>query len=80
MIEELQTLSKKIKEYASIIKQENKRLELLVEKVLQVAQLNKSEFVLEKEDSDIHQIILNCINSFEIIINNQNGIIKTDMI
>ena len=68
---------KKIKEYASIIKQENKRLELLVEKVLQVAQLNKSEFVLEKEDSDIHQIILNCINSFEIIINNQNGIIKT---
>ena len=33
---------KKISEYAAIIKQENKRLELLVEKVLQTAQLSES--------------------------------------
>ena len=69
---------KKINEYANIIKQENKRLELLVEKVLQIAQLNKSELSLEKEDYDIHEIIQQCIKSFDVILNNKEGIIKTN--
>ena len=69
---------KKISEYAAIIKQENKRLELLVEKVLQTAQLSESEFTLQKEEGNIHEIIQKCVQSFGIIINTANGSLKTN--
>ena len=69
---------KKISEYAAIIKQENKRLELLVEKVLQTAQLSESEFTLQKEEGNIHEIIQKCVKSFGIIINTANGSLKTN--
>ena len=69
---------KKISEYAAIIKQENKRLELLVEKVLQTAQLSESEFTLQKEEGSIHEIIQKCVQSFGIIINTANGSLKTN--
>ena len=69
---------KKISEYAAIIKQENKRLELLVEKVLQTAQLSESEFTLQKEKGNIHEIIQKCVQSFGIIINTANGSLKTN--
>ena len=69
---------KKISEYAAIIKQENKRLELLVEKVLQTAQLSESEFTLQKEEGNIHEIIQKCVQSFGIIINSANGSLKTN--
>ena len=69
---------KKISEYAAIIKKENKRLELLVEKVLQTAQLSESEFTLQKEEGNIHEIIQKCVQSFGIIINTANGSLKTN--
>ena len=69
---------KKISEYAAIIKQENKRLELLVEKVLQTAQLSESEFTLQKEEGNIHEIIQKCVQSFGVIINTANGSLKTN--
>lgn len=43
--------------YATIIQNENQRLKLQVERVLQMAQLDKEDLALRKERVDIHQII-----------------------
>ena len=47
----------KLKKYASIIYKENKRLENQVERVLNVAKLDKEELVLKKEPMDIHELL-----------------------
>ena len=51
----------------------------MVEKVLQIAQLNKSEFSLKKEHLNMHELISKCIKSYELIIKNRNGIIDTQL-
>ena len=70
---------KRIKQYAKIIQSEKNRLELLVEKVLQLAQLNKGEFNLTKEEADINALIKKCISSYELIINKRKGKITSEL-
>lgn len=77
--EDISKNPERINQYANIIKNENNRLELLVEKVLQIAQLNKSEFSLKKEHLNMHELISKCIKSYELIIKNRNGIIDTQL-
>jgi two-component system phosphate regulon sensor histidine kinase PhoR len=47
----------KLKRYAGIIHKENKRLETQVERVLNVAKLDKEHLVLSKEIMDIHELL-----------------------
>ena len=47
----------KLKRYAGIIHKENKRLEMQVERVLNVAKLDKEHLVLTKEVMDIHELL-----------------------
>ncbi len=47
----------KLKRYAGIIHKENKRLETQVERVLNVAKLEKEHIVLSKESMDIHELL-----------------------
>lgn len=51
--------------YASIIYKENKRLESQVEKVLNVANLDRTDIVLKKEFFDLHEIIEESKDNFE---------------
>ena len=55
----------KIKRYADIIFKENKRLEKQVEKVLNVAKLDKNTIHLNKEIFNIHDYILSLKDGFE---------------
>jgi two-component system phosphate regulon sensor histidine kinase PhoR len=48
----------KLKRYAGIIHKENKRLEMQVERVLNVAKLDKEHLVLTKEVMDIHELLV----------------------
>ncbi len=48
----------KLKRYAGIIHKENKRLETQVERVLNVAKLDKEHLVLSKEIMDIHELLV----------------------
>lgn len=57
--------TERLKQYASIIYKENKRLENQVERVLNIAQLYKDEVALKKEDVDIHEIIEEATDSFK---------------
>lgn len=55
----------KIKRYASIIYKENKRLENQVERVLNVAKLDKEKLVLKKELLDLHELIEEAKDNFD---------------
>lgn len=56
----------KLKKYAEIIYKENKRLEQQVERVLNVAKLDKEKLVLKKDWESIHTLIDAAKESFEI--------------
>jgi two-component system phosphate regulon sensor histidine kinase PhoR len=55
----------KLKRYASIIYKENKRLENQVERVLNVAKLDKEELTLSIDAIDLHELIEEARESFE---------------
>lgn len=55
----------KVQKYAGLIFKENKRLEKQVERVLNVAKLDKEEIVLKKEPMDIHDLIEEVRDNFE---------------
>ncbi|MBI3239916.1 MAG: HAMP domain-containing histidine kinase [Flavobacteriia bacterium] len=56
----------RLKRYAEIIYKENKRLENQVERVLNVAKLDKDKLVLSKEKLSIHELILDAKESFDL--------------
>lgn len=55
------TDERKLKNYTEIIKEENKKLDQHVERVLQMALLEKGEMRLENKDVDLPDLIENCI-------------------
>jgi two-component system phosphate regulon sensor histidine kinase PhoR len=55
----------KIRKYANIIYKENKRLENQVERVLNVAKLDKDQVVLDKEAFNVHELLLEVKENFE---------------
>ncbi len=63
----------KIKRFASIIQQENRRMLGQVEKVLQMAQLDKNKFNLKVEQVDIHDIIENAIATISLQVEKRGG-------
>jgi len=61
------------KRYVGMIKDENKRLSVLVEKVLQTAVLEKGEVVLKTEEIDLHKMIQQVSAAFELQCQKLNG-------
>ncbi len=55
----------KLKQYAGIIFKENQRLQRQVERVLNVARLDKQEIVLSKEVFDMHELLEEVKDNFE---------------
>ena len=56
----------KIRKYASLIFKENKRLENQVERVLNIAKLDKQEISLKTEAFDMHELLVEVKDSIEI--------------
>ena len=69
----------KVKRYADIIKQENKRMLGQVEKVLQMAQLEKSDFQLKVTDFDIHALIETAAEHSRLKVNRRNGSVTLNL-
>ena len=65
--------NERLNRYLSIIKTENKRLENQVERVLQIAKLDRDVIKLKFEKIDIHEVIETCINTFSVPIQDRNG-------
>ena len=69
----------RLKNYAEIIAGQNKRLESQIEKVLQLAQLEKSKFKLKKEEFDIHKVIKQVGEAFKLTIDNKQGALHCNL-
>jgi two-component system phosphate regulon sensor histidine kinase PhoR len=69
-----------LKRYISIIDAENKRLGLQVEKVLQMATLEKKDFKLNLEKLDVHEVIDRALGNINIQIEKRNGVIKKKLV
>ncbi len=69
----------KVKKYTKIILDENNRLKKQVEQVLQIAVIDRGEFKLKNAEVDIHDIIKNQVNTFEVFVNEREGDIKTEL-
>jgi two-component system phosphate regulon sensor histidine kinase PhoR len=65
--------------YSNIIKSESKRLTRMVEDILSAASLENSNFDLNKERSDIHKIITDVTEKFQLSLGQKNGIIKKEL-
>ncbi len=66
----------KVNRYANIILDENNRIKGNVEQVLQLSVLDKELMRIKKDEVDIHEVIENLVNQFNIKIQNRHGIIK----
>ncbi|MEQ8684607.1 MAG: HAMP domain-containing sensor histidine kinase [Imperialibacter sp.] len=67
------------KRYLKIISEENKRLGLQVEKVLQMAALDRKDFKLKLESVDINDLIEKAIDNVVLQVQKRNGTIATEM-
>lgn len=71
--------NERLARYLSIIKTENKRLENQVERVLQIAKLDKDVIKLNFEKIDIHEVIKTCVNTFGVPIQDRDGTINESL-
>ena len=69
----------KIKRFANIIKQENKRMNNQVEKVLQMASLDKEDFDLNITSFNLHEVIEQAVVNSKLQVERKNGIVTTDL-
>ena len=69
----------KLKRYAGIIYKENKRLEHQVERVLNVAKLDKEQVVLKKEEVDVHELLEEAKENFEFNQHEHGGKIQLEL-
>ncbi|MGP8214660.1 MAG: sensor histidine kinase [Bacteroidia bacterium] len=65
--------------YMQIIRNENKRLGGMVENILQAAVLDKGELKLKIQETDIHQVIKDVLQSLNLQIQNKHGEALTDL-
>jgi two-component system phosphate regulon sensor histidine kinase PhoR len=66
----------RVKRFIDIIKQENRRMLRQVEKVLDLAKIDKRDFQLDLIPLDIHEVLDEAIESFELSIHKRNGKIE----
>jgi two-component system phosphate regulon sensor histidine kinase PhoR len=69
----------KIKRFADIIRQENKRMNGQVEKVLQMALLDRNEFKLKLMPINAHDVINSAIQNFSLQVERRGGQITADL-
>jgi two-component system phosphate regulon sensor histidine kinase PhoR len=65
--------------YLQIIRNENKRLGGMVENILQAATLDKGELKLKIQETDVHQVIKDVLQSLNLQIQNKHGEAITEL-
>jgi two-component system phosphate regulon sensor histidine kinase PhoR len=70
---------KKVGRFAGIIKQENKRMLSQVEKVLQMALIDKSDFNLKVTEIDLHPIIAQALDYIKLQVVKRNGEVSSNL-
>ncbi len=69
----------KVKRFAGIIRQENKRMHDQVEKVLQIALLDRKDFSLKLSAVDMHEIIDHAVRNISLQVERKGGQVEMDL-
>ena len=69
----------KVRRFANIIKQENKRMNNQVEKVLQMAMLDKQDFSLKITDVNLHEVIGRATENISLSAERRGGTVITSL-
>lgn len=67
----------KIQRYLQMIKDENKRMHAQVENVLRISKLEKNELDIDKEPSDVNDILEDALEHISLIVEDRQGKIRT---
>ena len=67
----------KVFRYLQMIRDENKRMHAQVENVLRISKLEKNELNIDKEATNVHDIIEDAIEHVSLIVEDRNGSIET---
>lgn len=69
----------RLNRYAQIMKEQNERLNNQVEKVLQLAKIERESFKLNKEDTDLHELLKPVLDSTQVIVSEHKGQLQTQL-
>jgi len=69
----------KVKRFADIIRQENKRMNNQVEKVLQMAVIDKREFKLKMNEINMHDVINQAVQNSKLQVEKKQGSVSTHL-
>ncbi len=69
----------KVERFANIIKQENKRMNNQVEKVLQMARIDKREYSLKLSPVNLHDIIEHAVENITLQVEKKDGTVSTEL-
>ena len=69
----------KVKRFADIIRQENKRMNNQVEKVLQMAVIDKREFKLKTTEINMHDVINQAVQNSRLQVEKKQGTVSTHL-
>ncbi len=75
--DEVNTQAARVLKYVGIILSENNRLQNQVEQVLQSAMLEKGNIQLRMKSTDVHRLIAQTVNSFQLRIQEREGTMHT---
>jgi two-component system phosphate regulon sensor histidine kinase PhoR len=76
---DMRQLPNQVDRYIGIIGEENKRLANQVEKVLQIATLDRGKFKLHISEVDIHKVITKAIKNIAIQIESRGGVLAASL-
>lgn len=65
--------------FVSIINDENRRMRVLIETILQSSKMANKNFSLSLKEVDLNQEVQNALQSFQLSIQNKNGLLETDL-
>jgi two-component system phosphate regulon sensor histidine kinase PhoR len=69
----------KIKRFVDIIRQENRRMNSQVERVLQMALIDKKDFQLRLADVNVHDLIQQAVDNFSLQVERREGHLTSDL-
>ncbi|MBL7829282.1 MAG: HAMP domain-containing histidine kinase [Saprospiraceae bacterium] len=69
----------KIKRFVDIIRQENRRMNSQVERVLQMALIDKKDFELKLANVNIHEVIQQAVDNFSLQVEKREGSLRLDL-
>jgi two-component system phosphate regulon sensor histidine kinase PhoR len=69
----------KVFKYLQMIRDENKRMHAQVENVLRISKLEKKELDIEKESSNVEEVIMDAIEHVNLILEDRKGMITTHL-